>query len=1644
MQISQSVRKGSSAADMWLPGFGPDEDPLQSLGFGDRADTVPVMASAALERDTPRSVWERLDRAVFSGLAGEVTKYRANLKAIALVRELEAAGRIPTADERRTLNRYTGWGGLPGAFNEEQSDPAWAARARELRELLGDAEYVSAKDSTPNAHYTSLEVIEAMWSMAHRLGFRGGRILEPAAGVGYFLGGMPTEIAQHSQITAVELDRLSARMLKALYGAHGVTVTQGAFEQVRLPEGFFDLAIGNVPFGNYKVAEMRNVAYQDFLVHDYFFAKAIELVRPGGLVVFITSSGTLDKQDERVREYLASKATLVAATRLPESTFQAIANTRVTTDIVILQRPLAAREPSSPWMELAQIPKDSPLYGEESHFYYPQEWRMRANEYFVQHHPDRVIGKLQLVDNGYDKSVGCVFEGDLEAALAGQASTLPAGRYAAREAVKTESARVRCDLAPGDNRLGFRVVDGQLFECDGEKLVAVDAPAAKLARIEGLVGIRDAARALVEAQPVTECDADLVPLRERLNSLYDAFVEKFGCISGKANRAVFREDADWPLLLSLEAVDEEKGTVEKADLFTRRTVGAAMRLESADSANEALLASLAEFGRIDEMRLGELLGKPGGDVLRELEECRAVFRDPATGLWETADAYLSGDVREKLAVARAAGSEYLGNVAALETVIPPDLAPHEIGARIGSTWIPTSDYEAFLDETFAGGTGNGVTFSAVAGAWDVNPSWSAERSVAATQTYGTSRVNALTLFAQALNQQVPTVYDTDPHDRDKRIVNQAETLTAREKQQELKAKFVEWLWSDEARALRLTRIYNDGFNNRVERKYDGSHLVLPGFSNCVTLGAHQRNAIWRTVVSGRNTLLAHAVGAGKTYEMVCAGMELRRLGKARKPCHVVPNHILEQYTAEFLRAYPGAKVLMATKEDLAGDRRRTLLSRIATGDWDAVIITHSSFERIPLSQAYMERFIGEELERIEDALRQMRSASRGNRIVKELARAKKQWQAKLLKLSRKDKKDDILTFEDLGVDWLFIDEAHFFKNLYRLSKMTRIAGLPNSNSERAFDVFVKTRLIMERRGDGSGIVFATATPIANSMAELWVMQRYLQPRTLERYMVDAFDTWAGSFGESVTALEVAPDGSGYRMHTRFSRFVNLPELMTMFREVADIQTKEDLNLPTPKVRRETVTAKASTQLKSFVETLVKRAELIRGGKVTPQVDNMLAVTNDGRKAALDMRLVGPMAEDGLHGKVTLCADTVHRIWESTAESRGAQILFCDLSTPANDGRFNVYSDLKQKLVARGVPAAEIAFIHDYESDAAKAKLFKAVREGRIRVLLGSTGKMGVGTNVQTRLVALHHLDAPWRPADIEQREGRIERQGNLNAEVTLYRYVTEGSFDTYLWQTLETKAKFIAQVMHGDTGLRSAEEVELAALSYAEVKALASGNPMVLEKAGVDAELAKLAVLKSKWDQQQWANRQEIASLPGKITWKEEQIEAYGVDIASRVDISGERFSIEIEGSVYTDRDLAGKALSKAIRGMRLREIRPLGRFGGFALSVRSGERRADGKELVLTGRIEHRAFAGAAGDRLLEELERTLYGLEQARERMRARLAEDKQRLIDLRVEIGKSFAQTERLEWLRTRQSEIEQALDISNGDAGATDGTELSEAA
>lgn len=1630
--------KALAEAVMWLPGFAPDEDPIEVLGVvGERREAEVIPFPERRVATSAKSVWPRLDESVFAGLAGDATKFEANLTAIELLRRLEAEHRHPTADERAILNRYTGWGGLPQAFNLDQRDRSWGARAERLKGLLTAAEHKSAEASTPNAHYTSLEVIEAMWAMVQRLGFKGGRILEPAAGAGYFLGAMPEQVARNSRVTVIELDNLSARVLRALYGAFGVEVVQDGFESARLPGEYFDLAIGNVPFGNYQVAELRNVPYQSFLIHDYFFAKTLDLVRPGGLVAFITSSGTLDKHDDRVRRYLGAKADLVAAIRLPNTAFKKIANTEVTTDIVILQKPLAGKTAGRRWMESVAIPSSSPIYGQS---YSWGEHTLFANQHFAEN-PQWVIGKLRLCDHGYGKSTGCVFDGDLPEALHERTAWLPEGIYTSREEDVERGHVVKLSLTE-QHRPGFRVIDGNVYEISGSEAVLYKAPQKTLERIAGMVEIRDAARKLIKAQADTENDALLGTYRVALNVAYDAFLARHGFIHAKANRQAFRGDPDLPLLMSLERWDEETQTAEKADIFNRRTVGVFMRVERCESPQEALIAAIVEKGRIEESRIGELLGKPGSDAMQELEDMGAVFLDPETGRWETADAYLSGNVRHKLTAVRVAGERFAGNVKALEAVIPADLAPHEIGARIGSTWIPTSDYEAFLNEILECGE-NQVSFSATAGAWHVEPDWRTRSSVAATQTYGTQRANAVALFEQALNQTVPTVYDPSPDDSDKRVVNQVETIAAREKQQQLKEKFVEWLWADEARAQRLVRLYNDTMNCTVPRRYDGRHLVLPGFSQVYRLHEHQRDAIWRIVASGRNTLLAHVVGAGKTLTMIGAGMELRRLGKAGKPMYVVPNHMLEQFAAEFLRAYPGANILMAGKEDLQGDRRRALMSRIATGDWDGVLITHASFERLKMSDEFMEEYVQNEIDLIEDAIRAEKQ-DRGNRIVKELARAKKAWEAKLAKLSGKAKKDDLLSFEDLGIDWLFIDEAHLFKNLWRFTKMTRVAGLPNSNSERAFDMFVKTRYIMERHRGRAGVVFATGTPVSNSMAEMWVMQRYLQPKTLDAFQVGMFDTWAGNFGESVTALELAPDGSGYRMQTRFARFVNLPELMSMFGEVADIRTAEMLDLPVPKAHKETVTAKPTPELRAYVQTLVERAEDIRNGKVTPSVDNMLAVTNDGRKAALDMRLVDPLGCDYEGSKVNLCAHKVHGVWQQSAGYKGTQIVFCDLSTPQSDGRFSVYQDLRHKLVEMGVLGTEIAFIHDYESDSAKEELFKAVRDGRIRVLLGSTGKMGVGTNVQTRLVALHHLDAPWRPADVEQREGRIVRQGNLNEQVWIYRYVTEGSFDAYIWQTLETKARFIAQVMQGDTGMRSAEDVELAALSYAEVKALASGNPLVLEKAGVDTELAKLSLLKSQWDQQQWRNKQELAGLPSRIERIKGRIAAIEADIAVRRDVSGNRFLMEVEGKRYSDRVEAGNALLHAVHGVRYGSERVVGQIAGFRVAVKAATVREFGKALLIKGGIEYEAGRAESPIGFVKVLENVLNRMELMLEEEREHLARTEKRTADILVEVAKPFDRAERLASLQQRHREIEAALDLTKGEMAAAEEAEALESA
>jgi N12 class adenine-specific DNA methylase len=1179
---------------------------------------------------------------------------------------------------------------------------------------------------------------------------------------------------------------------------------------------------------------------------------------------------------------------------------------------------------------------------------------------------------------------------------------------------------------------------------DGSEMVDVhnSLNATQRARITGMCAIRDHARALLDAQLADDGDGHLGHLRAMLNGTYDRFVAKHGCLSTRANALAFRRDPDYPLLLSLEHYDEETDAARKAALFTQRTLARVKAPTTVGEPAEALAASVQWRGRVDPVYMSELLSAPEAEVLNVLAESGQIFLDPSDDEWKTADDYLSGNVKAKLKQALQSGARFARNVEALERVQPEDLPPAAIEPRLGAVWIPAADVDAFIQEVLELKDCQ-VGYSSEAGAWSVRyPEWAARQNVKVTQEFGTARMNAIELVQCALNVQVPTVRDRDP-ETDRYFGNPDETLAAREKLGLIKESFAGWAFEDADRRERLCRVYSDLFNATRPRHFDGSHLKLPGFSRCFTLHPHQRDSVWRIVQSG-NTGLFHVVGAGKTAVCVIASMELRRLGFLNKPCHVVPNHMLSQYTAEFVRLYPNAAVLMATKEDLEGDHRRELVSRIATGDWDAVVITHSSFERIRMSPQFTEKFIKEIIHEIEMAVRAEKSNDRSSRIVKQLEAMKKNWKVRLEKLLADQKKDALLTWEQLGVDGLFVDEAHLFKNLYRFTKMTRVAGLPLTSSERAFDLFLKTRYTMQRHGGAQrGVVFATATPVANTMAEIHTMMRYLQPLRLEELGLQQFDAWAATFGESVTALEIAPDGSGYRMHTRFARSINVPELMAVFGEVADIRTAEMLKLPVPKLRGDKpriVACPASPALKAFVQTLVQRAEAIRSGHVKPQDDNMLAITTDGRKAALDFRLVAASARFDERGKVAACVREVIGIWQRTADFRGAQLVFCDLSSPKGGTAFSVYDDLKARLMEAGIPEKEIAFVHDAETDAQKAALFKAVRDGRVRVLLGSTAKMGVGTNVQTRLVALHHLDAPWRPCDVEQREGRILRQGNESEDVEIFRYVTEGSFDSYLWQTLETKARFIAQVMKGDKGLRSLEDVELAALSYAEVKALASGNPLVIEKAGVDAEVAKLSTLFSVWRNQRYANESEVSRLPMVIESLEKKIQLYARDAAQVQMPTQQGIALEVLGRKYAGPDAVGEALRAVVKatreeakgGMRMIE-RIVGRLGAFELGVLAA-RGEEVRSLYLAGACQYLAQPYQTGPGLVAALLDALASISTQHGAAVAQLEVRRKRLEDLTLELARPFEHEARLVDLLARQRELAKRLDLDKNEAGS----------
>lgn len=1542
-------------------------------------------------------------------------KFRQNIEAIQTLRKVEAEGRPATPEEKAALVRYVGWGAMPQVFDPRNYE--WRSARAEVEQLLTPEELEAARASTLNAHYTSPTVVRAMYRALEQFGFERGRILEPACGIGHFIGLMPEAMHRHSTITGVEIDPITARITKALYPDADIR-TQG-FESAKLADGFFDVAISNVPFGDYPVHDPSLNAYR-FPIHDYFFAKSLEKVRPGGLIMFITSRGTMDKLDSTLREYLAPKVELLGAVRLPNTAFKQNAGTEVTTDIVMLRKLHPGETPRGPaWREVQEFTNHN--------------WeKIPINEYFVER-PHLMLGHLQLTGRMYrDNEPTLEPDGRvLGDALGAAVPELPAGIYRAQRVELVESDPEQTILAPDVVKPNaFCIHDG--IVCIREENVLRplnDLPSETRSRIRGMIPVRDAVRDCLRAQVDGSPEERVVETRQQLNIAYDRFAARFGPLNLRANQRAFDGDPDLPLLLSLENYNDETKRATKATIFTERTIHHRQPVESVGTPKEALLVSLNECGGVDLDRMAGLLNKPVEEFLPDLKGL--IFRNPQTSEWETDDQYLSGNVREKLAVADAAAltdPRFAENVEALKSVQPADLAATEIDVRLGSAWLPPGDVKDFTNQLLNIPSGVEVGHVHALGTWHINANWEAKGATANTTDWGTDRYTALELIEDALNLKTPTVYDTVD---DKPVVNAQATEAAREKQERIKERFKEWVWSDDARRERLCRLYNDTFNHTRVRTFNGDHLTLPGASGAIQLHGHQKAGVWR-ILQTPNTLLAHVVGAGKTFTMVAAAMELKRLGLARKPMFSVPNHMLGQFSTELLTLYPGANILVAGKEDFESRNRKKLFSRIATGNWDAVIVTHSGFERIPLARETQERFFEEQLHELEMIKRQHADSS-NRRLVKEIEKAKKRLEAKLQALAAEHKKDNTLTFEELGVDRIFVDEAHYFKNLFYVTKMTRIAGLPQTASERAFDMYLKVRHIQSLNG-GGGVVFATGTPIANSMAEMFTMQRYLQPEDLKKHNLHHFDSWAATFGEPVTAMELSPDGAGYRLNTRFARFINVPELMQMFRQSADVQTAAMLNLPRPKLEGEKPAirnAPATEELKEFVQSLAARAEKLKGGRIDPSVDNMLKITSEGRKAALDLRLMKPAASDEPQGKVNQAVENIHRIWQATATERSAQLVFCDLSTPKDKG-FSVYRDMAEKLKGMGIPEREIAFIQEFDSDASKLALFRDVRSGKVRILFGSTQKMGSGTNVQERLIALHHLDAPWRPADVEQREGRILRQGNKNSTVQVFRYVTEGSFDAYMWQTLETKAKFIAQVMSGDMTIRRLEDLDSAALTYAEVKAIASGNPLVIEKAQVDAELMRLTRLRSAHAEEQYRIRSNLRRSHEDAEVFSARLTNLRQDIAIRQDTAGDKFGIELDGQETSNRGIAGELILRRAEKLKNRfgdDVR-IGRFAGFDLVLRPSFNNT--VEVVVRGKNSYAARVTDTALGTIRSLEATVQGFEERATKLEADIADAQKRTKELETKVGAPFEKEEHYQHMCRRQSEIEEQLDLTKNQA------------
>lgn len=1551
------------------------------------------------------------------GAGGPKAKYKANMEAIHLLQTLEKEERLATPEEQEILSRYVGWGGIPQAFEENNS--SWANEYLELKNTLSSEEYSAARASTLNAFYTSPTVIRSMYEALENMGLKQGNILEPSCGVGNFMGLLPESMGK-ANMYGVELDPVSGRIAKQLYQKNKIAVQE--FEETSYPDSFFDCVIGNVPFGAYQVSDRRYDRHH-FMIHDYFIAKSLDLVRPGGVVAVVTSSGTMDKQNPAVRQYIANRAELLGAIRLPNNAFQRNANTSVVSDILFFQKRDRASIEEPEWLNLKETPEG-----------------YSVNAYFAEH-PEMVLGDFTTESTQYGKQEvtvkpkeGITLEEQLKEAVQNIHGTITELELSDTE---LEEDVVSIPADPDVKNFSFTVVNEEVYYRENSVMNRMELPAMTAERVKGMVKIRDVTNELIRCQMEEGSDKQITKLQEKLNEEYDIFTAKYGLISSNANKRAFSQDSSYCLLTSLEFLDDKGELKRKADIFTKRTIRRAETVTSVDTASEALAVCIGERAGVDLSYMAQLSGKTEEELTEEL--AGVIFKNPIGEKWEPSDEYLSGNVREKLQIAKQFAEdhpEYQVNVQYLEQVQPKDLDASEIEARLGATWISEDYITRFMAETFHTpryyvGSKVKVQYAEVTGQWNVmGKNVDSYGNALVTSTYGTQRANAYRLLEDALNLRDTKIYDTvQDADGEHRELNRKETMLAQQKQELIKEEFKEWIFKDLHRREDLCKIYNERFNSIRPREYDGSHIQFVGMNPEITLMPHQKNAVAH-VLYGNNTLLAHCVGAGKTFQMIAAGMESKRLGLSQKNLYVVPNHLTEQWGSDFLRLYPGANILVATKKDFEPANRKRFCSRIATGDYDAVIIGHTQFEKIPLSRERQIAMLEDQIADITFSIEEAAHQAGQNYTIKQLEKTKKSLQARMKKLNDQTRKDDVVTFEQLGVDRLFVDESHSFKNLFLYTKMRNVAGISQTDAQKSSDMFMKCRYMDELTG-GRGITFATGTPVSNSMTELYTIMRYLQYDTLMRMGMGHFDSWAATFGETVTAIELSPEGTGYRAKTRFARFFNLPELISIFKEAADIQTSDMLNLPVPEAEFINEVLKPSEEQQEMVSAFSERAEEVRAGLVNPTVDNMLKITNDGRKCALDQRLLNELLPDAEKSKVNTCVENAFQVWDEGKADRTTQLIFCDLSTPKGDGTFNVYDDVRNKLVARGIPKEEIAFIHEYNTETKKADLFAKVRAGQVRILMGSTPKLGAGTNVQDRLIALHHLDCPWKPSDLEQQEGRILRQGNQNDKVKIFRYVTENTFDAYMWQILENKQKFISQIMTSKSPVRACEDVDDTALSYAEIKALATGNPYIKEKMDLDVQVSKLKLLKANHTSQIYRLESDIAkNFPVQISALKERIAGMQVDsqVVKSVDLQdNDTFAMTVGNVLYEDKKEAGEALIAACAGLKTVSTGgKVGEYHGFTLSA-SYNMFSNAFELTVKGKCSYKLEIGKDPVGNMQRIHNTLSSIDRKLTESEQKLETVQQQLATAQEEVKKPFPKEAELNEKMERLSELNALLNM-----------------